>query len=80
MKKNHLKTILLYVVVLALVLVAVRFLFQGQKNDKLVLADVVQYFEADRVESFVINENYVEPEEDTTIAEEQHDGQADGTN
>ncbi|MBO4980057.1 MAG: segregation/condensation protein A [Clostridia bacterium] len=29
---------------------------------------------------FVINENYVEPEEDATIAEEQHDGQADGTN
>ena len=58
MKKNHLKTILLYVVVLALVLVAVRFLFQGQKNDKLVLADVVQYFEADRIESFVINESY----------------------
>ena len=58
MKKNHIKTILFYVVLFGLILTTASFLFQGHKTEKLVLADVVDYFEADRVESFVIDNKY----------------------
>ncbi len=56
--KNHLKTILFYVVLIAAIIAVVSVIFQSTEEEKLVLSDVVAYFEADRVESFVIDEEY----------------------
>ena len=56
--KNHIKTILFYLVVIALIIVVVSVIFQSTSQEKLVLADVVTYFEKDRVESFIIDEDY----------------------
>ncbi len=56
--KNHLKTILFYVLLIGVIIAVVAVIFQGTTTEKLVLGDVVSYFEADRVVSFVIDEDY----------------------
>ncbi len=56
--KNHLKTILFYVVLIGAIIAVVSVIFQSTSEEKLVLGDVVAYFESDRVESFVIDEDY----------------------
>ena len=56
--KNHLKTILLYVLLIAVVIGVVATIFQSTEEEKIVLGDVVTYFEDDRVVSFLIDENY----------------------
>ena len=56
--KNHLKTILFYVVLIGVIIAVVSVIFQSTTEEKLVLGDVVAYFEDDRVESFVIDEDY----------------------
>ncbi len=56
--KNHLKTILFYVVLIAVIITVVSIIFQKTEEEKLVLGDVVEYFEDDRVASFVIDEEY----------------------
>ena len=54
--KNHIKTIAFYLVLICAILLVVSLIFRGTVEEKLVLADVVGYFEADRVVSFVIDE------------------------
>ena len=56
--KSHFKTIAFYVVLILAIFLLVSLIFNGTKEEKLVLADVVEYFEADRVVSFVIDEEY----------------------
>ena len=56
--KNHIKTILFYLVVIVAIIAVVSVIFKGTKAEKLVLADVVEHFENDRVTSFVIDEKY----------------------
>jgi len=56
--KNHLKTILLYVLLIAVIIGVVATIFQSTEEEKIVLGDVVTYFESDRVVSFLIDENY----------------------
>ena len=56
--KKHLKSIILYVVLFAVIIAVVATIFRGTKEEKLVLGDVVSYFENDQVYSFVIDENY----------------------
>ncbi|MBR2463947.1 MAG: ATP-dependent zinc metalloprotease FtsH [Clostridia bacterium] len=56
--KNHLKTILLYVLLIAVIIGVVATIFQSTEEEKIVLGDVVAYFESDRVVSFLIDENY----------------------
>ena len=56
--KSHLKTILFYVLLIGIIVAVVATIFQGTEDEKLVLGDVVSYFEEDRVVSFVIDEDY----------------------
>ncbi|MBQ9778559.1 MAG: ATP-dependent zinc metalloprotease FtsH [Clostridia bacterium] len=55
--KKHLKSILLYVVLIAVLIALVSVIFKKTESETLVLADVVEHFEKDRVISFVIDEN-----------------------
>ena len=56
--KNHMKTILFYLVVILAIVAVVSVIFQGTKEEKTVLADVVTFFEKDQVISFVIDDSY----------------------
>ena len=56
--KNHLKTILFYLLLIGIIIAVVATIFSGTTEEKLVLGDVVDYFEADRVQSFTIDEDY----------------------
>ncbi len=55
--KKHLKTILFYLLLIGIFIAVAATIFRGTTNEKLVLSDVLSYFESDRVESFVIDEN-----------------------
>ena len=57
--KNNVKIILLYVVLIALIFLAVSFLYQNTKEEPLVYSDVVAYFKEDAVESFIVSEDYL---------------------
>ena len=56
--KSHLKTILFYVLLIGVIVAVVATIFRGTEEEKLVLGDVVGYFEEDRVVSFVIDPGY----------------------
>ena len=56
--KSHLKMIVFYLLLIGIIIVTVAMIFRGTEQEKLVLGDVVGYFEADRVTSFVIDESY----------------------
>ena len=56
--KKHLKTILFYLLLIGIFIAVAATIFRGTTNEKLVLGDVLSYFESDRVESFVIDESY----------------------
>ena len=56
--KNHLKTILFYLLLIGVVIAVVATIFSGTQQEELILSDVVKYFEADRVVNFVIDEDY----------------------
>ncbi|MBE6702520.1 MAG: ATP-dependent zinc metalloprotease FtsH [Ruminococcaceae bacterium] len=56
--KKHLKTILLYLLLIAVVILVVSSIFRGTQSEKLVLGDVVDLFEENRVTQFVIDEDY----------------------
>ncbi len=55
--KKHLKTILFYAVLIGAIIAVVSVIFRNTSEEKLVLGDVVEYFEKDRVESFVLDED-----------------------
>ena len=57
MKKN-IKTLVFYVVLIAIVITLVATIFQSTEQEKIILGDVVGYFEEDRVTYCVINEDY----------------------
>ncbi|MBE6555091.1 MAG: ATP-dependent zinc metalloprotease FtsH [Ruminococcaceae bacterium] len=56
--KNHIKSIIFYVLLIALIIGAVATIYRSTEKEKIVLGDVVTYFEQDRVVSFVIDKNY----------------------
>ena len=56
--KSHLKTILFYVLLIGVIIAVVATIFHGTETEVLVLEDVVDYFETDRVHAFVIDEKY----------------------
>ena len=56
--KSHLKMIVFYLLLIGIIITTVAMIFRGTEQEKLVLGDVVGYFEADRVTSFVIDERY----------------------
>ena len=58
MKKNHIKTLLFYVLLIGIFIAVAATIFRGTTQDKLVLSDVVGYFEDDCVLSFEIDEDY----------------------
>lgn len=57
MKKN-VKTILFYLLLIAVIVVTVSTLFRGTKKEKLIYSDIVGYFRTDSVVSFVVDEDY----------------------
>ncbi|MBQ3064373.1 MAG: ATP-dependent zinc metalloprotease FtsH [Clostridia bacterium] len=56
--KKHIKSIILYLLVFAVIIAVVSTIFQRTKEEKVVLGEVVAYFKEDRVVSFVIDEDY----------------------
>ena len=56
--KKHIKTLVMYALVIAVIALAVSFIFRGTSEEKLVLGDVVKLFEQDRVTEFVIDQKY----------------------
>ena len=56
--KKHLKSILFYLLLIGVIITVVSFMFQSTEAEKLVLSDVVDYFERDDVVEFVIDEEY----------------------
>ncbi len=56
--KNHIKTILFYLLLIGAVILVVTTIFQSTKPDPVEFGDVVGYFEEDRVVRFVIDEKY----------------------
>ena len=56
--KNHLKTILFYLLLIGVIIAVLATIFHRTSDEKLLLSDVVGYFESDRVASFVIDEDY----------------------
>ena len=57
--RNHLKTIIFYLLLIGIIIAVVATIFSGTTEEKLELGDVVGYFEKDLVESFVIDEDYL---------------------
>ena len=56
--RKHSKSILFYLLLIGVIIVVVSFMFQSTQEEKLVLSDVVGYFEADNVQEFFIDEGY----------------------
>ncbi len=58
MKKGFFKTIAIYLVLIAAVVIAVSLLFTGEKEEKLTYSDVVDFFQNDQVIEFEVAEDY----------------------
>ena len=56
--KKHLKSILFYLLLIGVIIAVVSIMFQSTEEEKLVLSDVVTYFEGDNVVEFFIDEDY----------------------
>ncbi len=56
--KKHLKSILFYLLLIGVIVAVVSVMFQSTEEEKLILSDVVGYFEDDRVQEFFIDEDY----------------------
>ena len=56
--KKHLKSILFYLLLIGVIIAVVSMMFQSTEEEKLVLSDVVTYFEGDNVVEFFIDEEY----------------------
>ena len=56
--KNHLKSILFYLILIGVIITAVSLIFQSAEEKNLFLSDVVVYFEANEVVEFTIDEDY----------------------
>ncbi len=56
--KKHIKSIILYLLLFAVIIAVVSTIFQQTKEEKVVLGEVVGYFKEDRVVSFTIDEDY----------------------
>ena len=56
--KEHLKTILFYLLLIGVIIAVLATIFHRTSDEKLLLSDVVGYFESDRVVSYVIDEDY----------------------
>ena len=60
-KNNNLKIIIFYVVLFAVVILALSFMFNQQDTEDITYSDVVNYFKNDQVVEFVIDDkNYIE--------------------
>lgn len=57
--KNHVKTILFYLLLIGVIIAVLATIFHSTVSEKRTLSDVVDYFESDRVQSFVIDEDYL---------------------
>ncbi len=58
MKKGNFKIIIFYIVLIVGIFVALAFLLNNKEEEKTTFGDVVEYFEDDRVQSFVVDDSY----------------------
>ena len=59
MKKNsNFKIIIFYIVLFAVVIFSLSFMFNGRSEDKITYSQIVDYFKSDRVAEFVVDEDY----------------------
>ena len=57
--KNNFKIVLFYVCLIAVIIVAVAYLFSSTQTAKLQYSDIITYFQEEKVESFVVDEDYL---------------------
>ena len=58
MKKNHIKTLAFYAVLIVGVILIVSFLFNDAKEEKITYSDVVNHFKNDQVTEFVVDKDF----------------------
>ena len=58
MKKGSIKTILFYLILIAVVIAAVSVMFSKGNTEKVTYGDVIDYFQEDRVIEFTVNNKY----------------------
>lgn len=58
MKKNYIKTIIFYVVLIVAIIVAVSVMFNRNTTEEILYSDVVGYFQDDAVVEFVVDDDY----------------------
>ena len=58
MKKNYIKTFLLYAFLIVAVILAVSFMFSSAEEEKITYSDVVEYFKNDEVIEFVVDDEF----------------------
>jgi len=58
-KNNNFKIIIFYIILFAAVILALTFMFNNDKGDKVTYSDVVNYFKEDKVIDFVVDKDNV---------------------
>ncbi len=58
MKKGYIKTLVFYIVLILVVILAVSVLFSDKKEEKLTYSDVIGYFKSDRVIEFTVDDSF----------------------
>ena len=58
MKKNHIKTLAFYAILIVGVILVVSFMFSDTKEEKITYSDVVNYFKNDQVTEFVVDKDF----------------------
>ena len=58
MKKNYIKTLAFYAILIIGVILVVSFMFSDAKEEKITYSDVVDYFKNDKVIEFVVDDEF----------------------
>ena len=58
MKKNHIKTLAFYAILIIGVILIVSFMFNDTKEEKITYSDIVNYFKNDQVTEFVVDDEF----------------------
>ena len=58
MKKNHIKTLAFYAILIVGVIVAVSLMFNSAEEEKITYSDIVEYFKNDEVIDFVVDDSF----------------------
>ena len=57
-KNNNIKIIIFYIILFAVVIISLSFMFNNNAGEKVKYSEVINYFKNDHVSEFVVDENY----------------------